>query len=204
MTGNEWSEVRWGKRCLHSVGLLISILRPPFNCESRMILTGRNHILSHTDLKKDRWSGEKPMVVPTRDRQLIGVIPPLVKPRVDERRYISEQIISPAKYESSPSPTVNVLLATKGALFESKIKAERPQTPFASVEVVARPTPKPFKGLVPTPTPPSTPRPILRATADPKKLLSQRIIFLNDHTGNCKFGSTVGAASSLQALVKLY
>lgn len=167
-----------------------------------MILTGRNHILSHTDLKKDRWSGEKPMV-PTRDRQLVSVIPPLVKPRVDERRFISEQVISPTEYESGPGPTLNVLLATKGALFESKIKAERPLTPFDSVEVAARPSPKPFKVLVPTPTPPSTPRPILRATADPKKLLSQRIIFLNDHTGNCKFGSTCGAASSLQALVKL-
>lgn len=133
---------------------------------------------SYTELKKDRRSGENALGTPV----LIGVIPPLVKPstpRKEERRFINEQKISLPDTENHPGTTRDkALLATKETRFESTIKAERPD-----IVEVTLPAPKSKK---PCPTPSSTPKPVRRAPAEQKNLLSQRIIFLNDHNNNCK------------------
>lgn len=129
-------------------------------------------------MKTDRWSGEKIL----RDRPLIGVIPPLAKPPTPclvERRFISEQVIGQREADSqlggAPCP-----LVVKGAIFENKIRAERPGRSFDVVE--------PLRGEVVAPPPPTTPKPPRRnARPEPKKLLSQRVIFLNDHNNNSKF-----------------
>ena len=114
-----------------------------------------------------------PQPPPPRERPMIGVLP--------MQRFRSEQTIRAADPETEPEHVMPQSILAKASLFENKIKAERANQNFDSVEVtLALPRTKTC------PTPPSTPKPPRRLNAE-KKLLSQRVIFLNDQTnGNCK------------------
>lgn len=136
-------------------------------------------------MKKDRWSGDRVLGIPSRERPLVGVIPPLVKPTsapVDERRFINEQTIRHVGAEPYHDP-----YSQKGSIFESKIKAERPNNTFNVVEITL-PLSKPsLRDTATYQSPPSTPKPLRRTMPKQKKLLSQSIIFLHDNSNtNCK------------------
>lgn len=162
----------------------------------------------HADMKKDRCSGDSRSGgggggSGDRDPALIGIIlPTMCTPRVGSKvresdgvetpqqhqhRYVAEQSVGPLvaddRGKSQEEPRMG-LLSGKEATFESKIKAERPKT-FNIVEVtmplptrfylVASPE-KPLQSLI-FPKTPSTP-------GERKKLLSRRVIYLNDNLNN--------------------
>lgn len=114
-----------------------------------------------------------------KDNQIVGVVPPIVNSLA-------------ADDNSVPHPPQNHhngggLLLAKAALFENRIKSERPKNSF-HVEVTLPPTKSP-RCASSNPTPPATPKPPQRRVLpEPKKLLSHRVIFLNDHSNShCKF-----------------
>lgn len=159
----------------------------------------------HADMKKDRCSGDSRSGgggSDDRDPALIGIIlPTMCTPRggrkvreldggetpQHQHRYVAEQSIGPLVADdrgNNQEEPIMGLLGGKEATFESKIKAERPKT-FNIVEV-AMPMPtrfylvaspeKPLKSLI-FPKTPSTP-------GEQKKLLSRRVIYLNDNLNN--------------------
>lgn len=169
-------------------------------------------------MKKDRWSGEKAVVgsgsgVPLRERPLVGVIPPLGKPIMtttplldERRRFISEQVIRPTTEVDGSSCTKDTTgpLSAKAAIFENKIRAERTPVPFnvAEVSVTVR---VPLRKSIASATPPTTPKSLRRALLpEPKKLLSQRIIFLNDHQYNMMSNNSKWRIRSVSVSASLF
>lgn len=157
---------------------------------------------SYADMKKDRWSEEPNRG--SRGPALIGVIlPTMSTPQTGRKTTREVDHEQTPWYEGAPQMGGGkrvvgsqdeqlALLGSKEALFETKIKAERPQT-FNLVEVTL-PMPTRFYMDTSTEKPPAqTPVVVIpRTPSTPlaqKKLLSRRIIYLNDNVptdGNCK------------------
>lgn len=117
-----------------------------------------------------------------RARHVVSGTPTLpTRHGFDGRRFVSEQNLH------SPETTeLSTPMESKGAVFENKIRAERPNNKLYTLVEVTLPIEKLMwaESAKCHTTPPVTPKPPRRAFPEQKRLLSQRVIFLNDQSSN--------------------